>query len=92
MRRPIVYGLIIGIFVTALTVAIVSIVVPGHFVYVGSAPTPVVTPRPTPMPVIFRMRDADGKNEQEWLCNFEQQEGWICQVREEEPHGEPLDE
>lgn len=91
MRKPILYGLIIGIFVTILTVVVISIVVPGHFVYIGSA-TPVVTPIATPMPVIFRMRDADGKNEQEWLCNFERQEGWVCQVLEEEPDGETLDE
>lgn len=80
MPKPLLYGLIVGFFVTMLILAVISIVVPGHFVYVGVPAT--ATPVATPMDVIFRLRSADGKSDQEWLCKYEARQGWLCQVRE----------
>lgn len=52
---------------------------------------PVPTPMPTPMDVILKMRGPDGEIEVIWLCKYSRNEGWICEVREEEPSGESVD-
>lgn len=89
MKRSLFGAILVGFVLAGLLAAIVLIVAPGYYVYVpGKAVTP--TPIATPMDVTLKMRGPDGEIQEIWVCKYDREDGWICQL-EEEPHGESLD-